>query len=516
MKKGFGLRHENAQATVSLPDNARMDSSSRRPFFFPGFLRFAPWFVAAAVLVYGWLIYRHGSPFAAGADSSGYLNSARLLARGHFTTPARDVPGYPAPWHYYSHMPLGFTMRGETEMAATYPIGLPLHLVALAPVVGWEKTARVVNVLNVLAAGALLYAFGRRLGLARPWALAGVAALWLSPVWIMFTLQPMSDPLAVTWALAAVGCAWLARERASWGFATGVALGAAVLVRPANAILALPILIAIGLNVRAWLACGIGGAPFAVLLFAYNSRAYGNAFTTGYGFVGDAFAWANVLPNLAHFALWIPLLVGAPLALVALGLGSKKTAAPRVCWLLAAWIAAFVAFYASYWFAGETWWYLRFLLPAFPAVIIAGLLVLQHIAAQSRRTHALALTLLFAGFISQFVLTRQLIPTSIRDGERRYYRACAWLNENLPRNAIVASCQLSGAQFYYTAFPLLRWDQLPRDEMTKVAAGLTAAKVPLYAALFDFEEARALREHLPGRWTKLQVVDGVAVWQFTE
>ena len=477
--------------------------------------------VAALAATYAWLIYKHASPFAAGSDSSGYLNSARLLAAGRFTVDPREVPGYPPPWRFYSHMPLGFTMvEGDSRMAPTYPIGLPLHLAALAPIVGWEKTARVVNAFNVLAAGALLYALGRRLGLRAGWALAGVAALWLSPLWTLFSLQPMSDPLATTWSLAAVLCAWRSQERWTWSVAAGAALGVAVLVRPANLILGVPLLIALRADWRAWAGGIAGGIPFAAALLVYNARSYGEAFTTGYGFVGDAFAWENIPHNIAHFTLWVPLLSGVALAVAGLALlAPRKFAAGvggRARALLIAWFATFAAFYASYWFASETWWYVRFLLPAFPAVILAGLLVLQRAAERSRRARAIVIALVLGSLVTQRVLAAELINWSVRDGERRYYRVCQWLNEHLPATAIVASCQLSGAQYYYTPFALLRWDQLPRDEMEKVIAGVRAAGRPVYAVVFKFEEPRAWTEHLPGKWTELHEIENdVGIWQWT-
>jgi hypothetical protein len=331
----------------------------------------------------------------------------------------------------------------------------------------------------------------------------------------------MSDPLAVTWSLATILCALRSREQWPWAIGAGVALGISVLVRPANLILAPVVLIALRRDWRAWVGCGLGGLPIAAALLFYNAQAYGNAITTGYGFVGDAFAWANVPHNLAHFALWLPLLVGVPVGLTALALpwlrersGATGSLAP---WLLGTWVILFVAFYSTYWFAGETWWYTRFLLPAFPALIVAGLLALQHVARRGGRARGIVLALLVVGFVSQHVLQRELLNFSIRDGERRYYRVCAWLNENLPPGAIVASCQLSGAQYYYTAFPLLRWDQLPRDEMEKIVPGLLTAKRPLYAVMFKHEEESALREHLPGKWTKLHEIENDAgIWRFEE
>lgn len=474
---------------------------------------FRPFIIAAVALAYATFIYLYGSPFAAGSDSSGYLNSARLLSRGEFTAPIRTLPALTRPdWDFYWQQPLGFTADHDTpRMAPTYPTGLPVHLLLAAPIVGWEKAARLVNVLNVLAAAALLYALARHLGLNRDWALAAAAFLWACPLFIYNALQPLSDSLALTWAVAALLCAFKSRDRWPWALAAGATFAGAVIVRPTNLLLALPLLLALGLSWRAWLACGLGGLPGVAWLALYNFRTYGHALTTGYGYIGDAFAAKFIAGNLAHFALWVPLLVSLPVALAALALPWIKTPSrpPSTLPVLGAWLGVFVAFYAAYFCAGETWWYLRFLLPGFPAVILAGLLV-----AQARRPSPPRLLIVFC-LAGQAFIGRSLHITDVRNEERRYVLATRWLTAHVPAGSVVITSQLSGAVEFYNEFVSVRTELLPVDRLTMLNAAATAAGRQVYVALFVEETQETFTRYLGGTWAPLGGTDDVKVWRLT-
>jgi hypothetical protein len=474
---------------------------------------FRPWIIATLTLAYAAFIYLYGSPFAAGSDSSGYLNSARLLARGEFTAPIRTLPTLSRPdWDFYWQQPLGFTAEHDTpRMAPTYPTGLPVHLLLAAPIVGWEKAARLVNVLNVLAAAALLYALARHLGLNRDWALTAAAFLWACPLFIYNALQPLSDSLALTWAVAALLCAFKSRARWPWALAAGATFAVAVIVRPTNLLLALPLLLALGFSWRAWFACGLGGLPGVAWLAFYNFRAYGHALTTGYGYIGDAFAAKFLVGNLAHFALWVPLLVSLPVALAALALPWTKSPSlpPATLPVLGAWLGVFVAFYATYLCAGETWWYLRFLLPGFPAVILAGLLVVR-----ARRPSPPWLLIAFC-LAGQLFISRSLHITDVRNEERRYVLATRWLAAHVPTGSVVIVSQLSGAVQFYNEFVLVRTELLPADRLTTLHAAATAAGRQVYVALFLNETQEAFTRYLGGTWAPLGGNDDVKVWHLT-
>src|SRR5450432_316314 len=85
-------------------------------------------------VVYSIFLYRDGSPYAGGSDSSGYLNSARLLSAGRFFGPMRIPSGQPyLSFGPETFQPLGFvTDAREPRLVPTYPPGLPLHLMIAA------------------------------------------------------------------------------------------------------------------------------------------------------------------------------------------------------------------------------------------------------------------------------------------------------------------------------------------------------------------------------------------------
>ena len=463
--------------------------------------------VAIIALAYATFVYLHGSPFAAGSDSSGYLNSARLLARGELTTSARTLPGLTPPeWRYHWQEPLGFTASHLTpRMAPTYSTGLPLHLPLVAPIVGWEKAARAVNVLNVLAAAALLYALARELTLSRAWSLVAVALLWASPLFLYNSLQPLSDALALTWAVAAILCALKSRERLPWAFAAGAAFAVAVLVRPTNLLLALPLLFALGVSWRAWLATVVGGLPGAIWLFIVNSHAFGSPFKTGYGDLTNTFEFRFLVGNLAHFTLWVPLLVSVPVALAALALPWFRRGAPipSTLPLLASWFGVFAVFYATYYCAGDLWSDVRFLLPGFPAVILAGLL-----AVRSWRPTPPWL-LLGCCLVGQFFLASELRVTGIREQERAYRVATRWLEAHVAPGSVVIVAQLSGAAQFYNELVLVRWDALPPHHLETLRLAAARSGRTIYAALFN-PEIEAAQKALPSaRWQLVDQTPGV-------
>ena len=499
-----------------------MDSSSTPPT--PARLRFAVWCaIILAVAGYGWFIYQHCAPYAGGADSSGYLNSARLLARGQFFEPVRTVPGLvPPAWNYGFYQPLGCNVDPRTgRLVPAYPIGLPFHYVIAAAVVGFEKTARVVNALNAFAAGALLYLLGRQLGLARRWSAAGVAVLWACPVWISQSLQPMSDSVATTWTMAAILCALRARDRPAWAPVAGAAFAIAVMVRPTSALGLVPVAVALGGNWRAWAGFVLGGLPGAVCLGAYNVTAYGGIVATGYSHDGDifgAFGREFFSGNLRHFAVWIPQLLSLPIAVLAvLGLPWLVRRNPRISLLLAGWLAAFVSLYSCYFCAGETWWYLRFLLPAFPAVILAALLALQMCSVRlpGRLAWVVPTILLATGVAMQAGLADRLQVTGIRGGERNYWLAGTWVHQHVPADAILLTWHLSGSSLFYDPQPIVRWDQIQPSDFALLCRTAAALHRPIFAPLFGFEKIE-MQKKLGGRWVAAGHAGNVTVWRLAD
>jgi hypothetical protein len=472
--------------------------------------------LVAGFVGYGLFLAWHGGSYAGGADSSGYLNSARLLGEGRLSGTPRAPDGWPhTAFGLMAFQPLGFTTDAtEPRLTPTYPTGLPLHLLAASWLVGWRHAATLVNIFAALGAGAILWSLARRLQLGPGWAAAALGLFWLCPLTLFTALQPLSDLLALFWSLAALWLALRSPGHWRWALLTGVATSIAVLVRPTNVLLALPLAVALGTDLRRHLLLGLGGLPAAAFFCYYNWRAYGAPLATGYGDVWNVFGLVNVSPNLVHFARWIPALL-TPLILAALAAPFLPATRRRELAVLGLWAGLLIGFYACYYHSGETWWYLRFILPAFPVLILAALVVLQH--AWRRRPPSLATRLALAVVAAataawQIRLSDRLDAVGITAGEADYLHGANWAQGQLPPEAAVFCMQTSGALYFYTPLLLIRWDQVEMAELPRLLATLQAGRRPVYAMLFEFEQAEAFAR-LGGRWKKIATVGPNTFWQ---
>ncbi len=474
-------------------------------------------FAALALGAYAVLLAPHFGTHAAGADSSGYMNHARLLAAGQLHVAPRAVPGI-APYGNDARLcvPLGFIPAPNgADLVPMYPVGLPLLIVAAVPIAGWEHASDVVIGLHALLGILLTYALARTMGLSPRGGLVAAVVIAASPLYANYSLQVMSDLPALVWTLGAVLAAWRSRDRPSWALAAGAAASVAVLIRPSNALIFLPLSVALGLSPRRWLLLILGGLPGAVFFCAHNWSLYGHFFVTGYGQVGWLFERRWIGVTLWHYACWLPALF-TPIVCLALGLPWLARTESRKAALLGLWALVFPAFYSAYVFSHESWWYLRFLLPAVPAFVVGGLLVARRIAAgwhlRIPRNQACAFALVLVITHSAF-WTKKLDALAVGWDEETYPQAAAWMKANLPDNAVILAMQMSGTITYYTDFAFLRWDLLDSASRDRVSAAMQAAHRPIFAALFPFETDAALRERMPGPWRQVGKVRSLTVWR---
>jgi hypothetical protein len=479
------------------------------------FLRPRAWLVIILAIGYAWFLRLHTAPYAGGSDSSGYLNSAALLLSGRLSSVKPALDGHaPSEFAIGAHQPLGFLTRaGTDEMAPSYPIGLPLHLAAFSWIAGLDWATVPLNICAALASGGLFYLFARRLGLQSGLALGGTAALLLCPVFLFAAMQPMSDLLALTWTLAALYVALRAREGWRWGVACGVAIAWGVLVRPTNLLVVVPVVVALGFAWRTYLWVALGGLPGAILLAWYSQAIYGSALKTGYGDVWSAFSREFAEHNLVAFAQWIPMLL-TPAVLLALVAPFRPALRRRGLAVLATWAVTLIGFYAFYYHSGETWWYLRFILPAFPALILLSLAVLDDFRVSPKARRVTGGLLLAGVLIWETVLIDRYALVYLKSGEATYVDAATWGREHFPPNAAVICMQVSGALYYYTDFLLVRWDQIDPSKIPPLIAALREAKRPVYAILYEFEEADA-QARMGGQWKKITKIRNATIWQVT-
>lgn len=479
------------------------------------------WAVIVFVLggVYLGYLARHGATVPTDSDSSGYFNIARSFLQRRFVEPVPPIEGLAPPqWDRYFQQPLGYRVdSASATRVTTYPPGYPLQLVVAAQFVGLDRAALVVNLAQALAAGLLMFALGRQTGLPSPWAGGGTALLLCCPLFVVQSLQPMSDAAATIWSMAAVWLALRAQRGAFSALAAGFAFAMAVLVRPSDLLMILPVAIALGRRGRAWLAFVTGGIPGAVFLAWYNHSLYGAILTTGYGDVSALFSARFVPHNALHFLQWVPLLLTPFVVLPALLLPWTAGGDRRTRWLLGAWVAAIVGFYVWYFHSGEYWWYLRFILPAFPAMILAGLLAARAYCerwwAESRRRVIVPAVLLGIALVWQGAFTHGFGLRFTRSSTRPYLDTIAWMRAHAPANAIVVQMQLSGCFTHYTDFTLVRWDLVSREGWDALRAAAAAAHRPVFATLYDFEEPRAFGGSVRDDWRLITRIDRVSVWQ---
>lgn len=328
----------------------------------------------AALLFYGAMIWHFMGAYGGGSDSSGYLNCARMISQGKIVNQQRVVPGvYLTKTEPALFVPYGFIPLKDQKMACFYSIGLPGVLAVVASVTGWSLGPHITMLLFCLV-GVLATALLARLwGLSWFWAWVPAFLLAGSPLYITMSIQLLSDVPALVCATLAVILAQMSRERVAFAFLSGVMVAIGVLVRPTNALVIFPVLVCLGFSWKRWLLLGLGGFPGAVALALYNHAVFTSSFSSGYNGYGVLFQAENILPALQNYAIWFPVLM-SPLVVLAFGIPFLF----RRALALIVWIVAVLGVYATYWNTHETWWYLRFVLPVFPAILVGVVMVLKE------------------------------------------------------------------------------------------------------------------------------------------
>ncbi|HLP03240.1 MAG TPA: hypothetical protein VK163_14540 [Opitutaceae bacterium] len=501
------------------------------------YARIAGWsLVAVAVVWYLALMASRMGVCAAGSDSSGYVNNARLLREGRLFADQRQLEGVnPQDLPWFTYVPLGFeplhsvrpfNPADANKMVPTYPLGLSALFVAASVGSSLEAGMPVAMWVMLAASLFLTYRLARQCGLSPGWATAGMAMLAASPVFIGMSLQAMSDVPALCWTTLALVLALDSRERRWLAGLSGLAVAVAVFIRPSNVLVVLPLLWVFRFDWRRWLWLGLCGLPGAVVWMLTNKALFGRYIATGYGDVGQLFGWHNVLPVLRNYALSFPRVL--PLCFLAvLGLGREARAESRAALAVAVtWVVLPLAFYAFYFHTQEAWWYLRFVLPAFPALIALALRGLRRVhgwisgglAAGLRPVLArAAVAVVFAaGFFVQARAARSWDALEFGRGEKDYPKLAQLLERHAPANAVVFCMQTSGALYFAGPQILVRWDALEREQASRLYAAATRAGRPVYAAFFPFEVHDGCFKKLPGRWTQVANVRDKTIWRLDD
>src|SRR4051794_3165333 len=250
---------------------------------------------------------------AGGADAYGYVSQADLWLAGHLVIKQPWVAEVPWPNAEWSFSPLGYRPAEPPRQWAivpTYSPGLPL-LFAGAKLLGGQ--CALFAVVPIFAGFGVFVTYGIGKRLVSPW--GGVIAAWLvaaSPVVIGIALEPLTDvPVMTAWALSI----YLLLARIGGRFSpaiVGVAAGIAILIRPNLVPQIIPI--AMWYMIRrqthgdsrflSTALFALAVLPAILLIAWFNDRLYGSPLSSGYGSLGDLYAWSHVRPNLGRYFAW--------------------------------------------------------------------------------------------------------------------------------------------------------------------------------------------------------------------
>jgi hypothetical protein len=460
--------------------------------------------LACAALAIG---LRFGAFLPLASDSYGYVSQAELIANGRLTTPVSPLAAA-APWPEaaWTFAPLGYRPGSTGALVPTYPPGYPALMAAAIRTAGTRAGYVVVPLM-----GALLVWATWRIGMrvVRPaTGLFAALVMLCSPILLIQLCVPMSDvPAAALWALAL--SLTLAGTHSSV-LAAGVVSGLALAVRPN--LLLLAVVLAVAIAAGAWprgrakasiMMVGLyalGMLPGLVAVGWLFSRWYGSPFKSGYGELGALFSAGHAWANLARYPAWMvethSILAAAPLLLLV-----RRPVGVRIAPLVT--LAAFAAgTFASYLFylPFDNWGFLRFLLPAWPSLMVLAVAGVQGVLERFRIRHAFAIVLVLVGTVALRNLREAQVKGVFTNHSsvERFRILPERLRDELPPDAVFVTRVYSGSILYVAKRPILRWDVLDAAWIDRALAHLRGAGLQPYVVLEAPEEERLFREKFSG------------------
>jgi hypothetical protein len=512
--------------------------------------------LSLAVLILG---VRFGSRVASASDCYGYVSQADLWLSGRLTISQPWAARFSWPDVDGAFAPLGY--RPGTRLhtiVPTYPPGLPLLMAAFSLVGGYG--ARFLVVPFMAAAGIWLTWRLGRLALGEVGGLLAALLLASSPPFLFQLTLPMSDIPAMTLWLAATVLVLRAPSRP---LLAGIAASAAILVRPN--LTPLVLVLAFGVlfqtssredqrqpestgetqgrvaprsrfrpetEKRSLTRFVAGALPGIAGYFALNTVLYGGPLKSGYGSFGELFALQGAIGTLGHY-LRLLIETQTPLVAFALvgafvlrmdetagreddaGLARRTSRAMRAT--LAGTVLVVLGIYAFY-IPFEEWWYLRFVLPAYPALLILTVGGLQGALRLAQRLLVVSPTIFTVGVgrsrlrLEPLVLATVCLLVAASDcrlalerevfsagrSEIRYEKAAIVVRRLTPPNAAIICMQHSGTLRYYASRLTVRYDALAPDALDAAVRDLQAAGYRPFIVLEDWELA-SFRERFAGR-----------------
>jgi hypothetical protein len=158
------------------------------------------------------------------------------------------------------------------------------------------------------------------------------------------------------------------------------------------------------------------------------------------------------------------------------------------------WFCFIVVVFLSYAFyiPFDAWWYLRFVLPAFPPLLVLTSVVLiaaiRRVTRRARELAAAAIVGAIAWHGVNYAIDRSVLELWV--GEGRYVSIGRYVASKLPDRAVILSMQHSGNIRYYSGRLTVRYDLIPATRLDWVIAELRRLGYHPYVALDNWEEPR--------------------------
>jgi hypothetical protein len=468
-----------------------------------------------------------GSFVAGDGDAFGYVSEANLIAHGTLRIEQQFVRTLPWPFADWSFAPAGYrpaTVRGF--IVPTYPAGVPLVMALFQRLAGARAVFYVVPLL-----GALCVWMTSALGASVHGRLTGTLAAVLvatSPSFLFELMAPASDVAATAWWTSTLALAVRDSQPAALG--AGVAASLAILTRP-NLV---PLAAVVGLFFVSRIFRGNGdrrrtmiqlalfvlaALPGCLAVAAINDHLYGSPLRSGYESLDALYALVNVGPNLDRYPRWLmqtqtPFLC---LALAAPVFGRTSSPpretpplAPNQVALLLSFVAVVFLSYLFYRpFGREEWTYLRFLLPAYPALLILAVAVTIEASRRVIGRHgaatvaAVTVCLALSGWQAHDAVRRGALTARLVEG--RYVDVGRYIDAMLPPNSVFIAKLHAGSIRYYSGRLTLYYEWLEHRWLDDAVRELSARGYHPFIVLEDSEET-PFRERF-GALNKLGLLD---------
>jgi hypothetical protein len=440
-----------------------------------------------------------GSWTASGPDSYAYVSQAAMYRGGRLSLPMDLASEAPWPDAHKTFEPFGYrAIPGPfPKLVPVTAPGLPFLMAGLQTLAGHCAAFLVTPIAGFVLVLAT-FGIGRRA--ASP--AAGLVAAWLvatSPAVLFMLLWPMSDIPAAAWT--AVMTLLLLVKSPKAALAAGLFAAAAVLTRGSL----VPVVSAAGLwigadallsradpdRVRraAWFVLGV--LPGVVLTVWLNSRWYGSALASGYGTTGELFSASRIGTNMSRYLSW--LVETSPIAL--LGLPALAWPARRlwpapdarsIACLLAAILVTATAPYLLY-LSYEQWWYLRFLLPAWPALFVAAAVVCDAIRRRGGLAAGIVVAVVLVAGAFGIYRARALGVFEVGAEERRYVTVARLVETSTEPEAVILTGLHAGTLRYYAGRETLRSDVLDPAWLDRAVSWLAERGRHPYILVEDWE-----------------------------